>query len=243
MANLGDLLGTMMASLVRARQLADEATANAAEQYRQHPLLEGMSVPRVRVPELTIEMPVLVKQDDPGEPAQPEAPQVVAAEVAKALGAAAAARKIELPQSVVQRFQEALLEELVRQNRVAPTGVAHRAPLPVVGKFQRPLSREGVARIADEVLARVARDVRSEGLTPDVLRALTDSVRNRAIEVAEKTPGRPPSLSASVVTAEVKDLAGTANATRMWITLREEGLEWTAVPSREGPARRRLDPE
>lgn len=50
MSELSEVLGALMISLVHARRLADEETAAVAEYYKDHPLLEGMSLPRVRVP-------------------------------------------------------------------------------------------------------------------------------------------------------------------------------------------------
>jgi len=47
-------------SLVHARRMADEETAAVAEYYKDNPLLEGMSLPRVRVPQLTIDMPITI---------------------------------------------------------------------------------------------------------------------------------------------------------------------------------------
>lgn len=60
MSELSEVLGALMISLVHARRLADEETAAVAEYYKDHPLLEGMSLPRVRVPELTIDMPLTI---------------------------------------------------------------------------------------------------------------------------------------------------------------------------------------
>ena len=43
MAELGELLGTILASVAHARRMADEETAALAEYYKDHPLLEGMA--------------------------------------------------------------------------------------------------------------------------------------------------------------------------------------------------------
>lgn len=242
MADFGDLLGTLMVSLVRARQLADEATSVAAEQYKRHPLLEGMSVPRVRIPELTLDVPILLKQEDPGEPAIPEEPDVVAAETAKALVAAAKAARVNVPDTLVQTFRSELSAELVRANQVAPVAVASPARPRPTGP-ERPLTREGVARSAESLLVRLMGGLRLDGLTPDAQRRIAAAVRARASEVAEKKPGRPPALVASFLTSEVKEQAGAANVTRLRFTLREEGLEWTTVTHDDGTTRKRLDPE
>ena len=70
MSELSEVLGALMISLVHARRLADEETAAVAEYYKDNPLLEGMSLPRVRVPELTIDMPVTFEQYVPAKDAE-----------------------------------------------------------------------------------------------------------------------------------------------------------------------------
>lgn len=64
MATLGELVGALVNSLSHARRLADEETVAIAEHYRNHPLLAGMSVPRVRIPEMRLDLPILL--DDYG---------------------------------------------------------------------------------------------------------------------------------------------------------------------------------
>ena len=74
MSELSEVLGSLMISLVHARRLADEETAAVAEYYKDHPLLEGMSLPRVRVPELTIDMPLTINQHIPAKNAELDSP-------------------------------------------------------------------------------------------------------------------------------------------------------------------------
>ncbi|MDY6857249.1 MAG: hypothetical protein SWO11_21615 [Thermodesulfobacteriota bacterium] len=66
MADLGQLIGTILSSVAHARRIADEESTAIAEYYRDNPLLEGMSVPRIRVSELTLELPMLVLSHDEG---------------------------------------------------------------------------------------------------------------------------------------------------------------------------------
>jgi len=69
MSDFAEVVGTLLAGLARARGTADEETAVLAEHYRKQPLLAGMSVPRVRVPEMMVELPVIVEaHEEGGEP-------------------------------------------------------------------------------------------------------------------------------------------------------------------------------
>ena len=71
MADLGELLGTLVVGLAHARRMADEESAAIAEHYRDHPLLERMSVPRIRVQELVVDVPVLLETFAEGVPSTP----------------------------------------------------------------------------------------------------------------------------------------------------------------------------
>lgn len=53
MPELGEVLGGLLADVVRARVTADELTAAAVETYRANPVLASLSVPRVVVSDLT----------------------------------------------------------------------------------------------------------------------------------------------------------------------------------------------
>jgi hypothetical protein len=56
MAQLGEVLGSMLTDVVRARMAADMVTAQAVETYRTEPALASMAVPRVTVSNLTVKL-------------------------------------------------------------------------------------------------------------------------------------------------------------------------------------------
>src|SRR6266550_4236158 len=95
MADLGNLLGSLMAGVIRARRVADEETAALAEYYRGNPLLQGLSVPRIRIPELTIDIPCLIEDDVAGKAGAMEAPPKIAAAVNARLLSSLAERNIK----------------------------------------------------------------------------------------------------------------------------------------------------
>ena len=67
MTDLGDLIGSMMSGLLKARRISDEQTAALAEYYKENPLLEGLSIPRIRIPEISIDFPVIIENHSEGE--------------------------------------------------------------------------------------------------------------------------------------------------------------------------------
>ena len=56
MTQLGEVLGSMLTDVVRARMAADLVTAQAVETYRSQPALASLSVPRVTVSNLTVRL-------------------------------------------------------------------------------------------------------------------------------------------------------------------------------------------
>ena len=77
MTDVGEIVGAIMTGLTRARQMADEESVAVAKEYRDNPLLEGVTIPRIRLPEVTLDIPVLIESFDVGEPAQIEKPEVL----------------------------------------------------------------------------------------------------------------------------------------------------------------------
>src|SRR5689334_6951863 len=57
---LGDVVGAMLADVARARVRADVEALRIAEAYSRDPLLRHLSVPRFRLPDLVVDLPVLV---------------------------------------------------------------------------------------------------------------------------------------------------------------------------------------
>lgn len=59
MTKLSEILGALMSDFATARHLADIQTVRLAREYQADPVLRDMSVPRLRMPEVTVEMPFL----------------------------------------------------------------------------------------------------------------------------------------------------------------------------------------
>jgi hypothetical protein len=75
MPRLGEVLGGLLADVVRARVAADLQTAQALSVYRDDPVMQAMSVPRVTIPDMSItlnfvlsevEVPSEIPLDQPG---------------------------------------------------------------------------------------------------------------------------------------------------------------------------------
>lgn len=235
MADLAELMGSILASLAHARRIADEETAAIAEHYRDNPLLEGMSMPRIRVPEMTLDIPLVIDDHEEGEADEAEDPDRVRREMRRELERAARDAEMELPSNLSELFDHELAVRL-RHVRAGPSAAGMR--------IRRPAVREGTVRAVSSALDRaLERAEVAERPQASTVRRLRDELRRKADEVAVKRVGRPPRIGATIETAEVKERANSENVTRIRLTLREEGLEWSAVEDEEGVVSRRLTPE
>lgn len=225
MADLGDLLGSLMSGVIRARRMADEQTAALAEYYKTNPLLEGLSVPRIRIPELTIEMPFLIENHVEGQSGEMEDP-------AKIAGAAEAQLKTTLSKENIKinpAFHAAFLNEV--KNR-----------LELVKQTQAPIMKETVARSVQDAFASTVAKMKTS-LIPTHKEAIARDLRARVSTVGIAKEPVTSSIVANIKTADVKERASNTTVVRLKITLKEEGLEWATQASESGGVVRTLQPE
>lgn len=232
MADLGDFLGTVLSGLAQARRVADEEAAALAEYYKQHPLLEGLAVSRIRIPEVTLELPMLIDEVQPGEDDQPETPAKVRGAVIGELERLKAEGEItELPEEFTRELGAEINEKLK---------TAHQP----VTRGRRIGLRETTSREVENAITKVAKQPEFRNtINKNELRLIVDSLRKKAALSAVKREGAAPALKSTVLTENVKANADPATVTRIRITLREEGLEWNDVQGADGKTRGRLTPE
>ena len=65
MPYLGDYLGHLISEVTMARMQADVEAVRIAELYASHPLLRTMPVPRFRLPEVQVDIPVVINELEP----------------------------------------------------------------------------------------------------------------------------------------------------------------------------------
>lgn len=225
MTDLGGLLGSLMSSVIHARRMADEQTAALAEYYKDNPLLEGLSVPRIRIPELTIDMPLLIEDYFEGEVGEIENPTKIASAAKTELKSTLDKHNIEVSPAFLKYFDVEVKRRLVM---VKQSGV--------------PIVKEAVVRSVQDVFA--------DGLikTKTTLTASNKEIiaRNLRAKVSVISLAKKPiaaSISANIKTSDVKERASSSNVVRIKMTLKEEGLEWAIQASESGGVARTLQPE
>lgn len=232
MSELSEILGSLMVSLVHARRMADEETAAVAEYYKDHPLLEGLSLPRVRVPELSIDMPITIDQHAGEKHAElhsaTDIHKALMDQVKTTLADEQVLSRSQTFQSSFDQESKRALKDLSEKNR--ETGVK--------------VSREAVVRAVDSALQlAIKKSNFASEITPEQKSALQSQVRHRVSAVSLKSPSVPSSITTSAVTSDVKEKANALSSARLTITLREEGLEWASGATSGGGVKSQLQPE
>ncbi len=225
MADLGDLLGSLMTGLIRARRMADEQTAALAEYYREQPLLEGLSVPRIRIPELTIDMPFIIDNHVAGEAGQMQEPKKVVTAVDKSMTSAMSRANVAVTPEFTKKF-DANMES--RLTLMRDSGM--------------PVMKEAIARSAQDAFIEVAAKENIK-ISPTQRDSIAKDIRAEALVVGIVKQPVAPIVDANIKTADVKEKASPTSVVRLKITLKEEGLEWATQASESGGVKRTLQAE
>jgi hypothetical protein len=223
--------------------MADEETAAIAEYYKTHPLLEGMSVPRIRVPELTLELPLLIESHDEGDPAEPASVGSIVTALKASLDKSAGHEGISVRAAKYRQFRSRFETEVTRQlGQMSPTGI----------------TPEAVARAADDAFMRARRDEESDRavaarrpgaelgkrvFTAAQAKDARAELRGAANDAAVKAAGSPPRIDAEIMTSEVKEQGDERSVARLKLIMKEEGLDWTVSETEGGATVRTLTPE
>lgn len=227
MADFGELLGYLMSSFARAREIADHETAAIAERYKSNPLLEGLSVPRIRIPDLTIDLPLLIESEQAGSDAVMEKPAKISRELEKTFAESATRNGVTLTPEMKKSFATAV-----------------SATVGGVGGISRDASiKETLSRGVDIAVKDTLKAVEGQRIDPVAMKKISADLRRKAADVAVITPARPSGINAVIATAEVKEKSAPGNVTRLRLSLREEGVEWSIVTDEDGATAHRLSPE
>lgn len=225
MADLGELLGSLISGVIRARRMADEQTAALAEYYKDNPLLEGLSVPRIRIPELTIEMPMLIENNVEGQSGEMEDPAKIATEADNQLKTTIARNNIRINPT----FHKAFITEVKNQ-------------LDLTKQRGTPVMKETVARDVQEAFKSTLTKTRTP-IDAASKETITKDLRARVSTTGISRGTVPPGVLANIRTSDIKERASTSTVVRLKITLKEEGLEWAVKADESGGVVRTLQPE
>lgn len=225
MADLGDILGSMMSGIIRARGVADEETAALAEIYKENPLLEGLTVPRIRIPELTIDFPVLLEHIKDGNVSKLKDASKIKAAVLLQINETATTNRIKLSSQFNQVFKKKVGEKLT-----------------VIHNQDSSVTKEIISREIQRAFTETLTETRTK-LTREQKLIIAKNLRTVASNSEFIKKSISTSILGNVRTSDVKEMATPNTVARIKITLREEGLEWLTQASDDGGEKHTLQPE
>ncbi len=229
MPNLGDYLGMLLSEITVARMHADLEAVRVAEQYASHPLLRHMPVPRFRLPDVQMDIPVAIQEMEEPLPGAPPRGAPTMGEMRKTFDTALATwtkeERIRPSAQVKGKLKLALDDkeaEIARSAEITANvrGVADELSAVVLATLTEvggPLAKREPADV-NTLVARLSTAARAEFV---------------------RLHKPPPRLSVLVTTAEIREAGPSEIVTRLRLKIIEEAVEWTTIES-DGDRKDRL---
>lgn len=110
MPKLGDFIGALLSDAVQARLQADVEMVKLAELYSRDELLQHLPVPRFRVPDITVKVPVLIVAVDAESDRDQSLDKAAVTEIRRAVAGGLREARIRLPRGESPRIQDATVK-------------------------------------------------------------------------------------------------------------------------------------
>ncbi len=212
MPKLGEFIGALLSDAVQARVRADLESVKIAEVYSGHELLKHLSVPRFRLPDITVDLPVLVLSVEglTEEAGGRSFGAPTAAELTKAVRAGLKRSGIRLARPDTEKVAAAVVD---RADELFETGPQQLLSPSTV-------SRELAAAAVDAVRTALRRDPPTERI--EALQIATTA--SMATLLSTKLV-QSPHLQVLVTSGEIKSHADNESVVRLRLTITEDAVE------------------
>jgi hypothetical protein len=211
MPKLGEVIGAMLSDVARARVRADVEAMRIASAYSGDPLLKHLPVPRFRLPDIVIDLPVLVSGvDEPSEGEPSSVSKPTDAEIRQAAGEGIAQSGLSLTQKQVASVSATLVQRAKQL-------------------FERDaMSVRSPGWVADELgsaVVEAVRNVSTRDFSPKQLEALAGSTKASMTALVAKKLVPPPSVDVTVTSGAIKEHADNGNIVHIRLTISEDAYE------------------
>ncbi|MBE9042161.1 hypothetical protein IQ235_15380 [Oscillatoriales cyanobacterium LEGE 11467] len=230
MTTLGNLLGAMMADVTHARRISDECAVRLAEYYQSEPLLQGLPVPRLRLPEVTIDVPVIVDGYLDGSSHQVKESTELVATFSQAAKSVLETEKVAIDEFEAQ-FQTTFPPRL------------EAAMQKTFQNFEGVSLRVRTVRAAQQTVDEILRGSEVE-VSARVRSSLQSAFKKMAETEIFESPALDSSISLKVQSNEVKGHAKSEESyktvTNLRVVLKEEELTWNYLTNSDGTSSSQL---
>lgn len=229
---LHDYIGNLVASIQHARVNADLQAIRVAEDYAKHSLLEHFPVPRMRLKDVEMTIPVAVNpsQTESTTNLEPINNREFNSEAYKTVLAGLGQKRLSQTQS------RAVRQTISEQTDILEKAILKDGQTQALGNFARVVAKASIdsqaktEETADEQKARIA--------------ALADKL-NQQLSGAIK-PINPEQLLADLDVAIETDILREKpkdSLVNIKLVIQEEGVEWHKMENQDGQLTRKLIPE
>jgi hypothetical protein len=221
MPPLGDYIGQLLSEITIARMQADIEAVRVAELYAGHPLLRNMPVPHFRLPNVEVDVPVVIKQLE--EPKAGETP-----------------RGVPTLEDMRKTFDKVLKQRLSEEGiRLKPTYekklkavldekmVALTQPVEVSIDIDRVANE--ISNVAFRTLTEL--DLPDRPIDPARRPKLEEKLKEELRVEFLKLRKPPTRLHVLATTAEIREAGPSEVITRLHLKISEEAFEWTTIES------------
>jgi len=218
MPKLGDYIGHLLSEITIARMQADIESVRVAELYADHPLLRTMPVPRFRMPDVEIDVPVVVKELE-------EAP-------------AGESPNGTPPIADIRKVFDKVFAAVIKKEGVTLKATDRKRLKTVLDRRTAALTRPngtaiGINRVADDLTANAVKCL-GELIKPEqraeFLEILKDTLRIELLRITKPSTR----LNVLVTTAEIREAGPNEVITHLRLKISEEAFEWTSIETDEG---------
>ncbi len=234
MVKLKDYIGSIVASITEARVMSDVQTVEVAEQYARHELLKHFSVPRMRIEDVELTIPVALATVDQKE-ASSYSPidnrafnALVYRELVNSIGRESLPRVVSLE---MQRYLSARTNELEKKIRVSgTTDAVEKYCMDAVDRMLE------IARQHNLIESKLQQKINPEVIQQKLGQILTGEIQFRDVKKC---------LEDLNVIAESHLLREEKPESLIYIKVKisEEGMEWSRAEKPEGGIDAKLLPE
>ena len=232
MTKLNEIIGSIVSSLADAKMMSDVQTAKIAQAYSEHHLLQHFSVPRMRIDDIELTIPIAVesgyeKVKITYEELDIEQFNSIVYRILTSLPSNTLIFSATLPQSIQQ--------EISRQTNILESDVKKALNLTPLESFSRNIVNYYIDAISGINLDSKERFDRSE-ISGSLEKQLTEQFKMVREEKTLET------LDVIVEAHRLREFR-SENIVHIKIKMSESGMEWNIFEDAEGNVKKKLLPE
>ncbi len=231
MINLGDYLGHLLSEIIKARVQADMETLRIAEIYVSNPLLKHFPVPKIRMPNVELNVPVIISKTPNNNLLDSVINSKAIIDEIKKI------TKKELTETLKLRFSAGELSEL-------NTALSNKAII-IDRLLESGATKETIVDKLTKEVINESKNIKLAGrnLKEKEVQTLQKNIKSKlylALLNLERSPER---IKIIPLTSMIKEIGNTDNVVTLKLSLTEDSVEWSVIDRGNNKTEKILVPE